>query len=118
MASAFSGKNNFSPKSIVSETMTSNFDLKTKSYTTDIASGNMTSAFSGKNNFSTKSIGKRRMTKSAQMKKEQREKIREQFLRDLYTKDNSEQGFNIFEETENEPKTYRSEAKIQMGNPR
>jgi hypothetical protein len=118
MASAFSGKNNFSPKSLVSETMTSNFDLKTKSYTTDIASGHMTSAFSGKNNFSTKSIGKRRMTKSAQMKKEQREKIREQFLRDLYTKDNSEQGFNIFEETENEPKTYRSEAKIQMGNPR
>ena len=75
----------------------------------------MASAFTGKNNFSTKSIGKRKMSKSAQLKEEQRAKIREQFLRDLCTEDNSEQGFSIFEEVEPKTKRYRSEVKIQMG---
>jgi hypothetical protein len=49
------------------------------------------------------------------MKKEQREKIKEQFLRDLFTEDNSEHGFSIFEEEEPKTKRYRSEVKIQMG---
>jgi hypothetical protein len=76
----------------------------------------VTSAFTGKNNFSTKSIGKRKMSKSAQLKEEQHTKIREQFLRDLFTEDNSEHGFSILEE----PKTkrYRSEVKIQVGRPK
>ena len=78
----------------------------------------MASAFSGKNNFSTKSIGKRRMTKSAQMKKEQREQIREQFLSDLFTEDNSEHWFSIFEEEEPKPKWHRSEVKIQTSKPK
>ncbi|CAB3982133.1 Hypothetical predicted protein [Paramuricea clavata] len=55
------------------------------------------------------------MSKSAQMEKEQHEKIREQFLRDLFTEDNSEHGFNIFEEEEPKTKRYSSEVKIQMG---
>ncbi|CAB4022266.1 Hypothetical predicted protein [Paramuricea clavata] len=55
------------------------------------------------------------MSKSAQKKKEQREKIREQFLRDLFTEDNLEHGFSIFEEEEPKTKRYKSEAKIQMG---
>jgi hypothetical protein len=67
-----------------------------------------TSAFAEKNNFSTKSIGKRKMSKSAQLKEEQRAKIREQFLRDLFTEDNSEHGFSIFEEEEPKTKRYRS----------
>jgi hypothetical protein len=85
MTSAFTGKNNFSTKSIgKSTTMKST----------------QTSAFTGKNNFSTKIIGKRKMSKSAQLKEEQRAKIREQFLRDLFTEDNSEHGFSILEEEE------------------
>jgi hypothetical protein len=74
----------------------------------------MASAFTGKNNFSTKSIGKRKMSKSAQLKEEQREK----FLRDLFTEDNSEHGFSIFEEEEPKTKRYRSEVKIQMSKPK
>jgi hypothetical protein len=77
-----------------------------------------TSAFAEKNNFSTKSIGKRKMSKSAQLKEEQRAKIREQFLRDLFTEDNSEHGFSIFEEQEPKTKRYRSEVKIQMSKPK
>ena len=101
MASAFTGKNNFSTKSIgKSTTMKST----------------QTSAFAEKNNFSTKSIGKRKMSKSAQLKVEQRAKIREQFLRDLFTEDNSEHGFSIFEEPET--KRYRSEVKIQLKKPK
>ena len=100
MTSVFTGKNNFSTKSIgKSTTMKST----------------QTSAFAGKNNFSTKSIGKRKMSKSAQLKEEQRAKIREQFLRDLFTEDNSEHGFSIFEEEEPKTKRYRSEVKIQLG---
>ena len=101
MTSVFTGKNNFSTKSIGKSTAIKSTE---------------TSAFVEKNNFSTKSIGKRKMSKSAQMKKEQREKIREQFLRDLFTEDNSEHGFSIFEK----PKTkrYRSEVKIQMSKPK
>jgi hypothetical protein len=97
MASAFTGKNNFSTKSIGKSTT---------------MKPTQTSAFAGKNNFSTKSIGKRKMSKSAQLKEEQREK----FLRDLFTEDNSEHGFSIFEE----PKTkrYRSEVKIQISKPK
>jgi hypothetical protein len=72
-------------------------------------------AFSRKNNFSTKTIGKKKMSKSAQMKEEQRAKIREQFLRDLFTEDKSESGFSIFKEKEHESKRYRSEVKIQIG---
>ena len=45
------------------------------------------------------------MSKSAQLKEEQRAKIGEQFLRDLFTEYNSEHGFSIFEEEE--PKTKR-----------
>ena len=100
MTSAFTGKNNFSTKSIgKSTTMKST----------------QTSAFAGKNNFSTKSIGKRKMSKSAQLKEEQRAKIREQFWRDLFTEDNLEHGFSIFEEEEPKTKRYRSEVKIQLG---
>ena len=103
MTSAFTGKNNFSTKSIGKSTA---------------MKSTKTSAFAEKNNFSTKSIGKRKMSKSAQMKKEQREKIREKFLRDLFTEDNSEHGFSIFEEEEPKTKRYRSEVKIQMSKPK
>jgi hypothetical protein len=73
-------------------------------------------AFTGKKIFSPKSIGKKKMSKSAQTKEEQRAKIREQLLKDLFTENNSEHGFSIFEEPK--PKRYRSEVKIQMGGPK
>jgi hypothetical protein len=126
MASAFTGKNNFSTKSIgksttMKSTQTSAFAEKNNFSTKSIGKSRtmkstQTSEFTGKNHFSTKSIGKRKMSKSAQLKEEQRAKIREQFLRDLFTEDNSEHGFSIFEK----PKTkrYRSEVKIQMSKPK
>jgi hypothetical protein len=58
------------------------------------------------------------MSKSAQLKEEQRAKIREKFLRDLFTEDNSEHGFSIFEEEEPKTKRYRSEVKNQPKKPK
>ncbi|CAB4003992.1 Hypothetical predicted protein [Paramuricea clavata] len=100
---AFSRKNNFSTKTIGERTMENSTQAS-----------NSQGAFSRKNNFSTKSIGKKKMSKAARMREEQHAKIREQFLRDLFTKDRSESGFSIFDEKEPEPKRYRSEVKIQM----
>jgi hypothetical protein len=118
MASAFTGKNNFSTKSVgksttMKSTQTSAFAEKNNFSTKSIGKSTtmkstQTSEFTGKNNFSTKSIGKRKMSKSAQLKEEQRAKIREQFLRDIFTEDNSEHGFSIFEE----PKTKRHRSEV------
>jgi hypothetical protein len=74
----------------------------------------MTSAFSGKNNFSTKSIVRRNMSKSAQQNKQQRKEIREQFLKELYNKEESEHGISIFDEKVYKPKRFRTEIKVPM----
>jgi hypothetical protein len=94
--------------------MTSNFDLKRNSHTPSIVSETMTSAFSGKNNFSTKSIVRRNMSKSAQQNKQQRKEIREQFLKELYNKEESEHGISIFDEKVYKPKRFRTEIKVPM----
>ena len=80
----------------------SNLDLNIKSYTSGIVNENMSGktrgAFGGKNIFSTKGIVKRTMSKLAQAREQQRKEIREKFLKDLYSTDPSEQGFDIFAE--------------------